>query len=148
MRLTSRKKEILSYFEPANRDWVTSEIGAPPFDVSCITWLLYRPYTSGKRHYLESTRRTLESMVKDGLLEKSTSYEQRVNRKYASSKDGVRCKVSRYGLPGQCDVTRDDLGMEGAIDGECVRLPEQSGFECVAMGLLHEISVPGRKATI
>lgn len=39
MRLTSRKKEILSYFEPVNRDWVTSEIGAPPFDVSCVTWL-------------------------------------------------------------------------------------------------------------
>lgn len=33
MRLTSRKKEILSYFEPDNREWVTGEIGAPPFDV-------------------------------------------------------------------------------------------------------------------
>lgn len=148
MRLTSRKKEILSYFDPANRDWVTSEIGAPPFDVSCITWLLYRPHASGNRHNLESTRRTLETMVKDGLLEKSTSYEQRVNRKYASSKDGVWCKVSRYGLPGQCAVTRDDLGMEGAIDGECVRLPEQSGFDCIAVGLLHDISAPDRKAVV
>ena len=34
MRMTSRKKEILSYFEPDNLEWVTGEIGAPPFDVS------------------------------------------------------------------------------------------------------------------
>ncbi|WP_226312354.1 hypothetical protein [Salmonella enterica] len=148
MRLTSRKKEILSYFDPDNREWVTGEIGAPPFDVSCITWLLYRPYASGDRYYLESTRRTLEAMVKDGLLEKSTSYEQRQNRKYASSNDGVRCKVSRYGLPGQCVVTRDDLGVDGAIDGECVRLPEQSGFDCITVGLLHDISAPDRKVAV
>lgn len=115
MRLTCRKKEILSHFDPANRDWVTNKIGPPPFDVSCITWLLY---ISGNRHNLESTRRTLEARVKDGLLEKSTSYEQRHNRKYASSKDGVRCKVSRYGLPGQCVVTRDYLGVDGAFGGE------------------------------
>lgn len=140
MRLTSRKKEILSYFETGNRDWVTGEIGAPPFDVSGITWLLYRPHASKELHY--------EAMVRDGLLEKSTSYEQRQNRKYASSNDGVRCKVSRYGLPGQCTVTRDDLGVNGAIDGECVRLPEQSGFDCIAAGRLHDISAPDRKATI
>lgn len=36
MRLTSCKKEILSYFDPANRDWVTSDIGVPPFDVSGV----------------------------------------------------------------------------------------------------------------
>lgn len=36
MRLTSRKKEILSYFEPANRERITAEIGAPPFDVSVV----------------------------------------------------------------------------------------------------------------
>ncbi len=29
MRMTSRKKEILSYFEPDNLEWVTGEIGAP-----------------------------------------------------------------------------------------------------------------------
>ncbi|WP_254877976.1 hypothetical protein [Salmonella enterica] len=148
MRLTSRKKEILSYFEPVNRDWVTAEIGTPPFDVSCVTWLLYRPHASKERHYLESTRRTLEAMVRDGLLEKSTSYEQRHNRKYGSSEDGVRCKVSRYGLPGQCAVTRDDLGVDGAIDGECVRLPDQSVFKCAALGLSHEINEQGRKAAL
>ncbi|EAU9427536.1 hypothetical protein EOI87_28570 [Salmonella enterica] len=87
-------------------------------------------------------------MVRDGLLEKSTSYEQRHNRKYGSSEDGVRCKVSRYGLPGQCAVTRDDLGVDGAIDGECVRLPDQSVFKCAALGLSHEINEQGRKAAL
>ncbi|CRG51052.1 Uncharacterised protein [Yersinia wautersii] len=28
MRMTSRKKEILSYYEPGNLEWVTGEIGA------------------------------------------------------------------------------------------------------------------------
>lgn len=36
MRLTSRKKEILSYFETDNREWVTGETGAPSFDVSGV----------------------------------------------------------------------------------------------------------------
>ncbi|EBZ1027229.1 hypothetical protein D7O18_21605 [Salmonella enterica subsp. enterica serovar Muenchen] len=124
MRLTSRKKKILSYFDPDNRDWVTSEIGAPPFDVIGVAWLIYGLESHDKRHCLESTRRTLEAMVKDGLLDKSTSYEQRQNRKHASNDDGIWCKASRYGLPGQCVVIRDDEGKNGAIDGECVRLPE------------------------
>ncbi|AXC67710.1 hypothetical protein DOE63_20710 [Salmonella enterica subsp. diarizonae serovar 59:z10:-] len=125
MRLTSRKKEILSYFDPDNREWVTGEIGAPPFDVSGVAWLIYGLESHDKRHCLESTRRTLEAMVKDGLLEKSTSYEQRQNRKYASNDYGVWCKASRYGLPGQCAVVRDSDGKNGAIDGEYVRLSEQ-----------------------
>ena len=41
MRLTSRKKTILSYFEQDNREWVTGEIGAPPLDVSGEAYLLY-----------------------------------------------------------------------------------------------------------
>ena len=41
MRLTNRKKTILSYFEPDNREWVTGEIGAPPLDVSGVAYLLY-----------------------------------------------------------------------------------------------------------
>ncbi len=32
MRITSRKKEILSFFELDNLKWVTGEIGAPSFD--------------------------------------------------------------------------------------------------------------------
>ena len=38
MRMTNRKKEILSYFEPDSLDWVTGEIGAPPFDVSGVAY--------------------------------------------------------------------------------------------------------------
>lgn len=118
MRLTSRKKKILSYFDPDNRDWVTGEIGAPPFDVSGVAWLINGLESHDKRHCLESTRRTLEAMVKDGLLEKSTSYEQRQNVTQSGDGAGVWCNVSRYGLPGQCVVTRDYLGVDGAFGGE------------------------------
>ncbi|ECV0011808.1 hypothetical protein EEN62_25000 [Salmonella enterica] len=127
MRLTSRKKEILSYFEPDYRERVTSEIGAPPFDVSGVAWLLHGLDSHDKRHCLESTRRTLEAMVRDGLLEKSTSYENRQNTTQSGDGAGVWCNVSRYGLPGQCAVIRDSDGKKGAIDGECVRLHEQPG---------------------
>jgi hypothetical protein len=36
MRLTSRQKGILSYLEADNLEWVTGEVGAPPFDVSGV----------------------------------------------------------------------------------------------------------------
>ncbi len=127
MRLTSRKKEILSYFEPDNRAWVTGEIGeigAPPFDVIGVAWLIYGLESHDKRHCLESTRRTLEAMVKDGLLEKSTSYERRQDTTQSGDGAGVWCNVSRYGLPGQCAVVRDCDGKKGAIDGEYVCLSE------------------------
>ncbi|EPR1089476.1 hypothetical protein ACU0IO_002140 [Serratia marcescens] len=39
MRLTGRKKEILSYFEPDNRELVTREIEAPLLDVSGVAYL-------------------------------------------------------------------------------------------------------------
>ncbi|EDT7665906.1 hypothetical protein BEL55_004359 [Salmonella enterica subsp. enterica serovar Waycross] len=125
MRLTSHKKKILSYFEPDNREWVTGETGAPRFDIIGVAWLIYGIESHDKRHCLGSTRRTPEAMVKDGLLEKPISYEQRQNRKYASSDDGIWCKASRYGLPGQYIVIRDSDGKNGAIDGKCVRLHEQ-----------------------
>ena len=70
MRMTNRKKEILSYFEPDNLEWVTGEIGAPPFDVSGVAYLLHGMVSFDKRHQIESTRRTLESMVAGGLLER------------------------------------------------------------------------------
>lgn len=71
------QKEILSYFEPDNLEWVTGEIGAPPFDVSGVAYLLHGMASFDKRHQLESTRRTLESMVAGGLLERVTVYESR-----------------------------------------------------------------------
>ncbi|CAM4026328.1 hypothetical protein SHBO111935_11155 [Shigella boydii] len=64
MRMTSRKKEILSYFEPDNLEWVTGEIGAPPFDVSGVAYLLHGMVSFDKRHQLESTRRSISSIRK------------------------------------------------------------------------------------
>ncbi|KJM64886.1 hypothetical protein B5M10_14135 [Pluralibacter gergoviae] len=123
MRMTSRKKEILSYFEPDNLDWVTGEIGAPPLDVSGVTYLLHGMESFDKRHQLESTRRTLENMVAGGLLERVTVYEQRQNTTQGSGDaPGVWCNVTRYGLPGACRVTRDTCGADGAIDATYERL--------------------------
>lgn len=111
MRVTSRKKQILSYFEPDNREWVTSEIGRPPFDVSGLAYLLHGIGSFGKRHMQESTRRTLEAMVRDGMLEKSTSYERRQDTTQgAADSAGVWCNCSRYGLPGSGMVVRDEDG--------------------------------------
>lgn len=117
MRLTRYKKDILSYFTPANLAWVSSEIGSPPFDVSGVSYLLYGMDSYNNRHQIESTRRTLEAMVRDGLLERVNVYERR-----DSVGHDVRRKVARYGLPGHSVVARDREGRNGAIDGECIRI--------------------------
>ncbi|HIB7453897.1 TPA: hypothetical protein ACWXQO_004701 [Escherichia coli] len=117
MRLTQYKKEILSYFTPDNLAWVTGEIGSPPFDVSGVAYLLHGMDSHNNRSQLESTRRTLEAMVRDGLLERVNVYERR-----DSVGHGVRRKVARYGLPGRSVVARDGEGRNGAIDGECIRI--------------------------
>ncbi|WP_199062155.1 hypothetical protein [Serratia sp. ASV30] len=122
MRMTNRKKEILSYFEPDNLAWVTSEIGSPPFDVSGVAYLLHGTTSHDNRHQIESTRRTLEAMTKDGLLEKVISYEQRQDTTQSGDGAGVWCNCSRYGLPGYCKVLRDDGGKRDAIDGEAIRI--------------------------
>ena len=126
MRLTKNKKQILSYFSPDNRGWVTREIGPPPFDVIGVAWLIHGLESHEKRYCIESTRRTLEAMVRDGLLEKVTSYERRMDVMQSVDGYGVWRHVSRYGLPGQCTVMRDDGGNRNriVIDGEYVRLPE------------------------
>ena len=122
MRMTSRKKMILSYFEPDNLDWITGEIGPPPFDVSGVAYLLHGMESFDKRHQLESTRRTLENMVAGGLLERLTVYEQRQNTTQSSANSpGVWCNVTRYGLPGACQVMHDTSGAYNSISGECVR---------------------------
>lgn len=118
MRLTSRKKTILSYFEPDNREWVTGEIGAPPLDVSGVAYLLHGTGLSNNRHWLESTRRTLEAMVKDGLLER---YRSREARSIALGGE-TTATVVRYGLPGSVSVVRDTGGADGTIEGEYVRV--------------------------
>lgn len=122
MRITARKKAILSYFDPHALDFIRSEIGLPPYDVPGIAYLLNGGLVGNKKHQVESARRTLESMVKDGLLERVTSYERRQDKTQGSAQAaGVWCKVSRYGLPGQVAVVRDSGGSI-AIEGEWCRV--------------------------
>ncbi|EHL5737985.1 hypothetical protein KEB67_000102 [Escherichia coli] len=118
MRLTQYKKEILSYFTPDNLAWVRGEIGNPPFDVSGVAYLLHGMDSYDNRYQLESTRRTLEAMVRDGLLERVNVYERRDSVGHG----GVRRKVARYGLPGRSVVARDGEGRNGTIDDKCIRL--------------------------
>ena len=122
MRMTAHKKEILTYFDPDNLKWVTGEIGPPPLDVSGVTYLLYGTSSFDKRHQLESTRRTLEVMVRDGLLEKVVSYEQRQDTTQSGGGKGVWCNCSRYGLPGSTVILRDTGGKHEAIEGESFRV--------------------------
>ena len=67
-------------FNPEHSDWVRSEVGGAPFDVAGVSYLLHgmEAIKNDSGYKLESTRRTLEAMVRDGLLEKITSYEQRL----------------------------------------------------------------------
>lgn len=118
MRMTARKKEILSYFEPDNLEWVSGEIGVPPLDVSGVAYLLHGMGSFGKRHQLESTRRTLDNMVTSGLLERVTVYESRQVKRGGET----NATVVRYGLQGACRVVRDTGGKREAIEGEAVRV--------------------------
>ncbi|EKN3339350.1 hypothetical protein ACQIBV_001384 [Yersinia enterocolitica] len=122
MRMSAHKKEILTYYEPDNLDWVTGEIGPPPFDVSGVAYLLKGLDSFDSKYSLESTRRTLEAMVRDGLLEKITSYEQRQDTTQSGDGKGVWCNCSRYGLAGTVTVVRDTGGKREAIEGEVVRI--------------------------
>lgn len=123
MRMTTRKKEILSFFEPDNLGWIKGEIGSPPFDVSGVAYLLHQLSSFDKKYQVESTRRTLEAMVKDGLLEKAISYERRQDTTQSGDGKGVWCNCSRYGLPGQCNVVRDDGDdRRPHIEGESIRI--------------------------
>lgn len=117
MRLTSRKKEILRYFEQEHLEWVTKEIGPPPYDISGISYLLFGSETNCKRHQMESTRRTLDAMVNDGLLERVKVRESR-----QKPNGETTATVIRYGLPGHCLVLLDKKGANGAIEGEYTRL--------------------------
>lgn len=123
MRLTKRKKEILALFERDSLEWVTTEIGAPPFDVSGVAYMLHGSESFSKKSIIESVRRTLESMVADGLLEKIPSFETRQNKHQSSAQSpGVRCVVSRYGLPGEHRITKYQDAGSDYIDGEFTRI--------------------------
>ncbi len=118
MRLINRKQEILSYFEPDKRDLVTDEIGTPPLDVSGVAYLLHGTGINNNQYWLESTMRTLEAIVKDGLLER---YRSRETRNIILGGE-TTATVVRYGLPGTISVVRDTEGAVNAIAGECTRL--------------------------
>lgn len=123
MRITSRKKKILSFYEPDNREWITGEVGTPPLDVSGVAYLLHGIASFDKNYQLESTRRTLEAMVKDGLLDRVNIYERRQNKTQSGDGKGVHCIVARYGLPGGSNVMRDDGGNgRSHIEGESIRI--------------------------
>ncbi len=76
------------------------EIGAPPLDVSGVAYLLYGTGINNNRHWLESTVRTLEAMVKDGLLENT---EAGVKEYYSGRRDnrnGYPLRLAGYCLSG------------------------------------------------
>lgn len=59
MRLTKRKKEILALFERDSLGWVTTEIGAPPFDVSGVAYVLHGSESFRKKSIIKSVHWTL-----------------------------------------------------------------------------------------
>ncbi len=107
MRMTLRKKEILSYFAYEQRAWISRVAGAPPLDATEIAYLLCGAHRENSRHWLESVRRTLKVMVKEGLLE-----EIRVKELRQTVPGTTTSSVVRYGLPGEtvmghhCDKER------------------------------------------
>jgi hypothetical protein len=113
--MTNRKKEILSYFEPDNLEWLLVRLVRRRS--MCRAYLLHGMVSFDKRHQLESTRRTLESMVAGGLLERVTVYDP---VRYGGGE--TNATVVRYGLPGHCAVMRDTGGADNAISGEYMRV--------------------------
>lgn len=71
-----------------------------------------------KHHQLESTRRTLDIMVRYGLLKRVTLYESRQMKRCGET----NATVVRYGLPGACRVVPDTGGKREAIGVEFIRL--------------------------
>lgn len=113
----------MELFETDNLEWIICEIGSPPFDVSGVAYMLKGMESFNKKSILEPTRRTLDGMVKDGLLEKVFSYERRQNKHQGSSSSpGVCCVVSRYDLPGKCHIVKCENDGEDFIEGECVKI--------------------------
>ena len=96
MRMTRHKKQILELYKPEYREWVRVEAGDPPFDVRGVTVLLYG---DTQRHHIEATRRTLNAMVRDGLLERVKVREPRFDVRIGDN--GAHCTVIRYGLARQ-----------------------------------------------
>lgn len=91
------------------------EIGAPPLDVSGVAYLLHGTGINNNQHWLESTGRTLEAMVKDGLLERYRSREAR-----SIILGGVMtatATVVRYGLVDNVSVVRNAEVPDDSVSG-------------------------------
>ncbi|ADU72111.1 conserved hypothetical protein (plasmid) [Pantoea sp. At-9b] len=96
MYMTESKKKILSFFYPSNLEYIMKQIGPPPFDIYSISYLLYGPELYKHPVKRESSRRSLELMVRMGILIKSTHIEVR---------NGMTCRLSRYRLDPLYDIT-------------------------------------------
>ncbi|HCM6251591.1 TPA: hypothetical protein N3Z61_001628 [Klebsiella pneumoniae] len=112
LQIMTRRFTLYAYDK---RDWVTDEIGAPPLDVSGVAYLLHGTGINNNQHWLESTRRTLEAMVKDGLLERYRSREAR-----SIVLGGVMtatATVVRYGLVDNVSVVRNAEVPDDSVSG-------------------------------
>lgn len=118
MRQTNRKTAILALFSPETKeqaDAIRLEAGTPPFDVSGIAAALYGYDVQIEDLTLyRSVRRTLDTMVKDGQLERIKVNEGR------GPFGRMNSKVVRYHLPGTFTVVREDRPPANYIEGEVI----------------------------
>ncbi|HAU3361029.1 TPA: hypothetical protein JDL67_003744 [Salmonella enterica subsp. salamae] len=118
MRQTNRKTAILALFAPKTQEqaeYIRSQAGKPPFDVSGIAAALhgFDVQTEDPTLY-RSVRRTLDTMVKDGQLERIKVNEGR------GPFGRINSLVVRYRLPGTFTVVREDRPPANYIEGEVV----------------------------
>ncbi|HFW4211812.1 TPA: hypothetical protein ACIBOM_004957 [Salmonella enterica subsp. enterica serovar Reading] len=115
MRQTKRKRAILALYAPQTREEaerIRLESGSPPFDVSGIAAALYGFDVQTENLILyRSVRRTLETMVKDGELERIKVNEWR------GPFGRMNSKVVRYRLPGIGTMVREDTSPSDYIEG-------------------------------
>ncbi|MCX8958139.1 hypothetical protein [Erwinia psidii] len=118
MRQTNRKTAILALFRPETKeqaDAIRLEACEPPFDVAGIASALYGfdVQREDPTRY-RSVRRTLDTMVKDGQLERIKINEGRGPFGHINS------LVVRYRLPGTFTVVREDRPPADYIEGEVI----------------------------
>lgn len=118
MRQTNRKTAILALFSPETKeqaDAIRLEAGEAPFDVSGIAAALYGFDVQREDPTLyRSIRRTLDTMVKDGQLERIRVNEGR------GAFGRINSLVVRYRLPGTFTVVREDSPPADYIEGEVI----------------------------
>lgn len=118
MRQTNRKTAILALFRPETKeqaDAIRLDAGEPPFDVAGIASALYGfdVQTIAPTLY-RSVRRTLDTMAKDGQLERIKVNEGR------GEFGRINSLVVRYCLPGTFTVQRESNPPKNYIEGEVI----------------------------